>query len=203
MMIPRMLLHRPPGGGVVTKEKLVGRFELFRQGHWTQLIHARVGSVIRKRRSPDTDDEDELQMMWCNGRACAEAFVQVGELSSARQALEGGRGAWQSEILSLLSVIRQGDLPDPRAPLPQDVVDYVPESPLELDHVLFKKNLRSSRRGAAAGPSGSTTEHVKVLLDEPRALHSFFLMAEQLSQGQVPTDVVDFIRLVLQKWLRK
>ena len=51
VMIPRMLLHRPPGGGVVAKEKLVGRFELFHQGHWTQLI--------RKRRNPDTDDEDD------------------------------------------------------------------------------------------------------------------------------------------------
>ena len=40
VMIPRMLLPRPLGGGVVAKEKLVGRFELFRQGHWTQLIHA-------------------------------------------------------------------------------------------------------------------------------------------------------------------
>ena len=43
------------------------------------------------------------------------------------------------------------------------------------------------------GPSGMTTEHFKVLLDEPRALHSFF-MVEQLSQVQVPTDV-DFVRL--------
>ena len=37
VMIPRMLLHRPPGGGLIAKEKLVGRFELLRQRHWAQL----------------------------------------------------------------------------------------------------------------------------------------------------------------------
>ena len=40
------------------------------------------------------------------------------------------------------------------------------------------------RRGAAAGPSGMTMEH----------LHSFFLVAEQLAP-QVPDGVVDVVRL--------
>ena len=32
LMLPRMLLHRPPGGGVISREKLVARFEAFTQG---------------------------------------------------------------------------------------------------------------------------------------------------------------------------
>ena len=32
MLLPRMLLHRPPGGGLISKEKLVGRFEMFARG---------------------------------------------------------------------------------------------------------------------------------------------------------------------------
>ena len=40
-----------------------------------------------------------------------------------------------------------------------------PTVPLNLDIDLLLENLRNSRRGAAGGPSGMTTEHLKILLD--------------------------------------
>ena len=40
LMLPRMLLHRRPGGGIIAKSSLVARFELFSRGQWEQLIRA-------------------------------------------------------------------------------------------------------------------------------------------------------------------
>ena len=40
VMLPRMLLHRQPGGGKIAKVSLVDRFRSFSQGQWRQLITA-------------------------------------------------------------------------------------------------------------------------------------------------------------------
>ena len=40
-----------------------------------------------------------------------------------------------------------------------------------------------------------TMEHLRPLLDDTRALHSFFLMGERLAQAQVPASIVDIIRM--------
>ena len=40
MLLPRMLLHRPPGGGLISKEKLVGRVQMFARRDWIPLLRA-------------------------------------------------------------------------------------------------------------------------------------------------------------------
>ena len=40
-----------------------------------------------------------------------------------------------------------------------------------------------------------TMEHLRPLLGDTRALHSFFLMGERLAQAQVPASIVDIIRM--------
>ena len=67
-----------------------------------------------------------------------------------------------------------------------DVVNHVPRTLLALDEDKFGKNLRSTKRGAAAGPSGMTIEHIRPLLENVRILHSFFQMCERLAQANVP-----------------
>ena len=88
LMLPRMLLHRPPGGGVISREKLVTLFEAVTQGDWGWLLEssricdeqaAQSRRRVRRRRQDD----------WELGAIRAERLVQVGELSSARQTLEG------------------------------------------------------------------------------------------------------------------
>ena len=79
--------------------------------------------------------------------------------------------------------------------LPPDLVHHMPIRPFQLDEHIFSRNLRSSRRGAAAGPSGMTMEHLRPLLDDVRALHSFFLMVEQLAQANVPLAIVNLVRM--------
>ena len=115
----------------------------------------------------------------------AETFVQVGELSHARQVLEGGDLAPrnQTTLDALRDEIRR--LANPREPMPAELTNFVLPRAFELDESKFNRNLRSSRRGAAAGPSGMTMEHLRPLLDDARSLHSFFF----------PHSVVDLVRL--------
>ena len=88
LLLPRMLLHRPPRGGLISKSKMTERFDKFARGEWVQLIHASVqcdeqAAVIRRRKGRRGDDLERRALN----------FVQVGELSSARQALEGAEVA--------------------------------------------------------------------------------------------------------------
>ena len=88
ILLPRMLLHRQPRGGLIPKEKLVQRFEAFGRGEWATLIEANrrcdeEAAVSRRRRRRRGFDELERRA------TRAEMLVGLGELSSARQALEG------------------------------------------------------------------------------------------------------------------
>ena len=95
--------------------------------------------------------------------ARAEALVQMGELSAARQALEGATVAPGEEAT-------RAALQDPAKrppvlcdPIPADVMNAMPATPLVVDPESIARNLRSARRGAAAGPSGMTVDHLRVV----------------------------------------
>ena len=100
--------------------------------------------------------------------ARAEALVYLGELSSARQVLEGAQLAPGSRERSGL---------------------------FNLDDSMFLRNLRSARRGSAGGPSGMTVEHLQPLLDHIKDSKLFFQVAETLARAQVPQAVRDSTRL--------
>ena len=51
-------------------------------------------------------------------------------------------------------------------PTQRVVLDWEPESRVELHRSTFINSLRSSPRGSSAGPGGCTYEHPKLLLDE-------------------------------------
>ena len=42
LALPRMLLHRSPQGGKISKDKLISRFDKFAKGQWNDLIEASV-----------------------------------------------------------------------------------------------------------------------------------------------------------------
>ena len=74
-----------------------------------------------------------------------------------------------------------------RDPLP-DIVHHAPASEFELDEAL-RRNLRSARRGAAAGSSGMTSEHLTP------TLHWLFRLGEQLIKARVPNLVIQAVRM--------
>ena len=89
LLLPQLLLHKPPRGGQVPKKQLQRRFESFTDGDWAHLLatsidcasRAAQASSCRSRRR----DPDNLEAR----AARAEALTQMGELSAARLALEG------------------------------------------------------------------------------------------------------------------
>ena len=194
LLLPRMLLHRPPGGGHISRNKLSSRFEAFNKGEWIGLIEASIvcnaqaAQSRRRQRRRGAHDVEQRAIR-------AETLIQVGELSHARQVLEGADLAPGNQ--ATLDVLRdQSRRPAlSREPLPEELTNFTPTRAFELDESKFNKNLQSSRRGAAAGPSGMTMEHLRSLLDNDRALHSFFCVAEQFARAQVPQGVVDMVRL--------
>ena len=50
--------------------------------------------------------------------------------------------------------------------IPQNVMEFVPEIPVELDVALFTKCLRSAPSGSASGLGGCTNEMLQVCLDD-------------------------------------
>ena len=153
-LLPRMWLHRPPGGGLISKEKLVGRFQMFARGEWIPLLRASAtrdeqAARARHRKCHCGDDVERRVMR-------AERLVELGELSSARQALEGAVLAPgdQTTLDKLQDERRRPQ--QPREPLPPDMITFHPEIEFQLDEKMFGKNLRSSKIGVAGGPSGMT-----------------------------------------------
>ena len=196
LMLPRLLLYRPCRGGNVHKEKLSKRFQDFSDGRWTELLAgsrkcAEDASQAQRRKRRRRRPEEEL------GRRAARAFalVQLGELSSGRQALEGASVANGTQ--QTLEALRDPDRrpPLPRDPLPEAILEHEPEVRFSLEAHRFAANLRSSRRGAAAGLSGMTTDHLRLVLDQVRDTHMLCQVADQFAQARIPPAVHNFLRL--------
>ena len=103
----------------------------------------------------------------------AERLVQVGELSSARQALEGAALAPGNEatLRQLTDASRRP--PQPREPLPPEVLNHVPPFAFDVDEDVFNRNLRLSKKGTAGRP----------LLPDVRGLHCCSRSRENCSRS--------------------
>ena len=88
---------------------------------------------------------------------------------------------------------------EPREAIPE----IPPHRPLELDEVSFCRNLRFAKKGAAAGPSGMTWEHLRPLLESPRDTNLLYRVASLLARGQVPPLIIDVVRVGRLTALRK
>ena len=195
MLLPKLLLFRPPRGGNVHKSKLAGRFQEFTEGRWMHLLRSSrqcaedaSRAQCKKRRRHHEDDLERRA-----GRALS--LVQMGELSAGRQALEGAPVApGNRETLNQLQdPVRRP--PVMRDPLPAAITEFVSDRSFSLEKKKFASNLRSSRKGAAAGPSGMTADHLRPLLGNEQNSHRLFRMGEKLCQAQTPPSINATIRM--------
>ena len=126
---------------------------------------AAVASRHRRRSSDDVQHRVER----------AHALVQFGDLSAAHQALEGASVAPATDATyqALTNPLKRP--PVPREPLPNDL--FVRRGGM------FAKNLRVGRRGAAGGPSGMTTDHLRPLLESVEDSTRFWLFSQGGSGG--------------------
>ena len=95
--------------------------------------------MSRKRRRQNQESDIERRAVR------AHSLVQLGELSSRMQALEGGAIASGSNQALLELTNPQRRPPRPREPLPEDLVTFLPTRRFELDEIKFCHNLRSLR----------------------------------------------------------
>ena len=193
-MLPRMLLHKQPGSGQISRTKLESRVAMFVRGDWTELVRASElcdaqASVVRRRSRRRSNNDVEKRV------ARAEMFVHMGELSSARQALMGAAVAPgnQATYDRLTDDARRPARP--RDPLPDEILNSQPVVRFDLDEDRFCRNLRSSRRGVAAGPSGMTTEHLRPLLEDVRGMKLLSKLAALLAKAQVSDVAIQMICL--------
>ena len=105
----------PSRGGTIPRQKLEARIQSFQQGMWSELLHESATSAERahtqavcRRRRQDSDDD---------GRRVSRALslVRMGELSAARQALEGAPVA-----PGTMATFRALTHPERRPPLPRE-----------------------------------------------------------------------------------
>ena len=85
----------------------------------------------------------------------------------------------------------------------QELMDVNPTILVDLDVDLMLKNLRTSRRGAAAGPSGMATEHLKILLDNTECCALFGEVATLFVRGQIPPEILEGVRVGRMTALQK
>ena len=168
----------------VPRSKIEGRLRQFAEGRCVDLVNESIQSALlgsqaasRKRRRQEDDDV-----------AQRAARAAMGELSAARQALEGASVA-PGTLRTMWELTNPEKRPVwPRSPTPPDIDDYEPEEQLNLSSEALFKNIRKARRGAAGGPSGITVEHLRPLFECDRALESLHKFAHIM--GIVIGDVL-------------
>ena len=136
--------------GLISRAKLVERFEAFAKEEWTKLLRAsevcHEKAAIARQRQRRRRRGDDLESRVIR----AEILVHVGEFSTA------GTQATQNKLQDV-----QRRPPRPReALLPRDF-GFQPPTLFQLDEKQFGRNSRLARRGVAGGPSGITCEHLR------------------------------------------
>ena len=182
LVLPRMLLLRPDRGGPVSRKKLEARVPQFQEGAWFSLLRESVAcaeaahsSSVRRRRH--SADEEAVRP------ARALSLVRMGELSATPQALERGITAKETSP-------RWGCSQDPTRRPPSakkcseskrcgEPVELVTLHPLE-----FLICLRDSTPGAAAGPSGMTSDHLFPMLESEGDSQRLAKVASGACNGQ-------------------
>ena len=167
-----MLLFRPARGGLVPRKQLEARFKSFHDGRWIQLLNesavssekSHIQSARRRRRAQDDDDEAKRA-------ARALSLVQVGDLSAARQALEGTSMAPRTS-----AKLRALSDPERRPPVPREGL---------------------SREVQQAEPAErfETSDHLLTLLESEGDSELFTRVGSLLAVARVPHVILEAIRL--------
>ena len=150
----------------MSKKTLEERFHMFQESRWLELLgvsRATGGQVhqssVRRRRRQHQDDGIQKRV------DRAPNLVQLGELSAARQALEGANVA-PGNLVTLGALTNQDRRPPfARQELSQEILHSEPAEPFVLDGDAFLVYLRTARRGAAPGPLGMTADHLFPILE--------------------------------------
>ena len=68
--------------------------------------------------------------------------------------------------------------------IPQDILEFEPDVPVEVDRKAFLKRLKSAPKGSSPGPGGSTYEHLRILVDDVDTMELLFEAVTSLAQAR-------------------
>ena len=167
---------------------------MFTQGRWMQLLihseacEAASSFATRRRRRTHSDTID--------GRAeRAQNLVLMGGVSSARHALDGEPVAAGTQRTRDLLSDPERRPAHPYNPMPEIVQNYQAETPFMHEKAKLLKNLKCARRGAAAGPSGMTADHLKPVLENHRDSDLFHNISQLMVRAVVPSEIFSALRI--------
>ena len=201
LLAPRMLLHRRRGETRIQHDELDRRVALLAAGQCCSLLESATAAAAdephpnsRGHASANNDSQRRAER--------AAALAHLGEFSATSAALTASPMAPATR--DTLRALRDPDRrpPQRQVPLPDGLRDNLP-APLALCRKRFLQNVRGSRRGAAAGPSGRTAEALRVLVDDEASAELLFRAAEQLATAAVPPPVLAGVRLGRMVGLQK
>ena len=186
LLLPRMLLSRKPETRSLPKNDWKHRIQQFQQGDWLQLLQ-QANHTNTTTSNNTNNPRDDAAGSDDTRRA------ERGELSAARQALTAGPlapGAPQT-LEELQDPVRRPQ--EEYAPLAPEVIAFEPDRPPTLTMIL--RNLRRARKGAAPGPSGLTTDTLRLLLDDETSTAHLGQVTQLLAQARVPPTIAAAIAL--------
>ena len=193
LLLPKMLLCRPHGGGRVPRKELEQRLVFFNEGNWQELVSCSIRMadqssqrLVRRGRRHNSDAVEARAVR-------AVKLVQLGEVSVGRQAVESARVA-PGTLATLAELTNQQRRPPLlRDPLPANLANAMLESLFDLDFDRFANNIRSANRGSAPGPSGMTVERIHPILESGVDLSALFRVAVLFSRGQMPPNALEAV----------
>ena len=180
-LLPFWLLRCSSDSHRVPKPELCRRMDMFSQGAWGKLMREATASVSNEHRVSPSRGSDQRRAE----AACRK--VQLGEVSRARQCLTGASLAPGTEATFREMQSRRPQ--EVQRPIPREVLEFQPATPLVVDRKKFLTSPKSAPRGASPGPGGCTYEHLRILLDDRDTFELLFEAATSLAQASVPPDI--------------
>jgi hypothetical protein len=203
LLVPRLLLHREQGQAKLTKETLHTRYADFQAGRWRRLLQDAASARTTTRQTNEPRAPPTQQQQERNRAERTNALVHLGELSAARQALTSATLAPRTPqtLAELRNPERRPQVP--QVPLSAEVLHFQPTEAVRLKRQLFVQNFSRAKKGSAPGPSGSTAEHYKTVLDDELCTEFLADAAADLAQAKVPPRVARALGLGRMVSLRK
>ena len=84
---------------------------------------------------------------------------------------------------------------EPYEPLPAQLRNLEPDTQFQLDEERFARKVRGAKKGAALGPSGTTTHHLRPLLKSHQDTQLMRKLAGRFAHGQVLDNIVAAVPL--------
>ena len=202
MLLPRMLLHRPPGTRTLSKADWRERIAKFQQDEWTLLLRqggVHTGTDPLRPQDPQNPEvvgaETPHQPTLEQRTRRARQLTHQGELSAARQALTTGPLAphTQATLQELRDPSRRPQ--EPYQALTDAIQEFQPAHPPNLPATQLLTNLRRARKGAAPGPSGYTSEVLRLVLDDEGATSQFVAVATRIAHADLPPQITQALGL--------